>query len=171
MKKPRPPQITPTHLTRRAVAYQRRSTPRKSGETGNTLSQTTQARLARRWGWTTGAIQTIDEAPGGNGATGERRPGYEQLCEQIARGEVGIVLVSDLSRLTRSSEALAQFYALCRQHATLIAVDGVLVDRTNPVEDLMDDIRRAVTVYESEQRRAWLRARRAKASARSKREA
>ncbi|MCK7483947.1 MAG: recombinase family protein [Candidatus Moduliflexus flocculans] len=160
MKKQRPSQITTNHLNRHAIEYRRRSTRLQTGEAASAAYP---ANPARRWGWPKSAIQVIDEQPGGNGVTMEGRPGYQGLCRQIAEGSVGLLLVSDVSRLTRSVQVWQQFVDLCRQHTTLIAVNGVLIDGADPTEDFMRDLLRLVAEFETARRADWLRARRAKA--------
>jgi DNA invertase Pin-like site-specific DNA recombinase len=158
MRKQQPSQITTAHLNRRAIVYRRQATPPQTGETsGATSHQAAQARFAVLWGWPESAIQVIDEETGGNGVTMEHRPGYQDLCRQIAQGEVGLVLVCDVSRLTRSAQVWQGFVQLCQQHATLIAVDGVVFDGTDPGENFMQGLRRLLFEYERSLRAAWRR--------------
>ena len=59
----------------------------------------------------------------------EERPGIQRLCRLIAEGRVGIVLVSELSRLTRSPVDLYRFLGLCARQNTLCVANGFIEDR------------------------------------------
>jgi len=123
-------------MKRKAIVYRRQSTLRQVKENTTSIAhQRKQAKYARQWGWPESAIEVIDEEPGGNGCSMENRPGYQRLCQRIAEGDVRLVLVSDLSRLTRSVRVWQQFVNLCWRHSTLIAVDGVIMNGVAPNGD------------------------------------
>ncbi len=66
----------------------------------------------------------------------ENCPGFQRLCQMIEANQVGVVLVSDLSRLSRSAADGAAFTRLCQTRDTLVAVDGRLVDKEAKPEGL-----------------------------------
>ncbi len=113
----------------RAVVYKRTST--RQTTTKNTGSLKHQ-RARRNWllkqGWSPHAVEVIDEDIGRGGLPRAQRPGYEKLCRMVTAGEVGMVLVSDLARLSRSRTALVQFLELCRRTKTMVAVGGTIID-------------------------------------------
>ncbi len=161
-KKTTTPQTTTRHRNRRAIVYRRQSTPLQMEETGSASHQAAQRRFARGWGWPASAIEIIDEAPGGNGYAMKDRPGYEHLCQLIARGDVGLVMVSDASRITRSRVELERFFDLCRRGDTLVAVDGKLVQPREVQEEcahrsvqdeLMLEIMWSIAKFEASRRR------------------
>ncbi len=117
--------IQPHHRGRLAVAYVRLATvPDTDYDRARIEHQRAQRQHAYRWGWRPAAVQVIDEDIGRGGGTTENRSGFERLCRMIARGEVGLVLVSDLSRVGRSVRDFYRFLGLCRRGNTLVAVDG-----------------------------------------------
>ena len=63
------------------------------------------------------------------------RVALRRMCQMIWAGEVGLVLVSDMSRVARSVRDLVVFVELCRKSDTLVAVDGTLMDLATPAED------------------------------------
>jgi len=147
--------ITPKHRSRRAVVYVRRATaPHTGHDHANLDDQRAQRQHAYRWGWAPETVQVIDDDIGQGGQAHEHRSGFHRLCGTIALGDVGMVLVFDPSRLSRSAADFARLLALCRQADTLIAADGVLVDGTDPSEDFVGDIHRAIAEFENRQRTA-----------------
>jgi DNA invertase Pin-like site-specific DNA recombinase len=98
----RPSRLTARHRARLAVVYVRSSSLTRNE---NLLaSQRALAALPRLWGWPASRIRVIDEV--GRPGIGSR-PGFRQLCALVRRRRVGIVLVSDLSRITRDPGELA----------------------------------------------------------------
>ncbi len=153
MSEYRPPQIKAHHLLRRAVVYVRQSTPKQVEEhTGSTAHQRGQQDYARRWGWPESAIDIIETDLGMSGTTGDRREGFQQLRKLVAQDQVGIILVSDTSRLTRSNLDFETLLELCRDTGTLLAVDGVIVDLEDPGNRLLARLRAGVAEYENELR-------------------
>lgn len=133
MTERRPAAISHLHLARKAVIYIRQSTPRQVKEhTGSTTVQRHQTDHARCWGWPETAIEVIDDDLGLSGSTGNQRPGWTRLLRMVANQEVGIILVSDASRLARRSKYLEDLLELCETTGTLIAVDGHVVDLDDP---------------------------------------
>ncbi len=127
MKNEQPEQIMPRHFERLAVDYVRLACyPAGDGEK-RIEAQLGQVKHARQWGWSEQRILVIDDI-GQSGTMTAALPGFRQLCQLIEAGHVGLVLVSDLARLSRSMGDLLAFLRLCHKKDTLVAVDGVLLD-------------------------------------------
>ncbi len=122
-------EIEPHHRNRLAVVYFRQATlPQVREDFAYPSGPYPQARFARAWGWAESAIRVIDEDAGRSGSTVEGRPGFQRLRRMIQAGQVGLVLVSDLTRLSRSGADLRAFLGLCQKTDTLVAVGGILAD-------------------------------------------
>lgn len=142
MKNTRPKQVTIHHLQRRAVVYRRSAVcPTSSSD-----RQIAQRDFAIGWGWPIDNIKIVDDdgAPSGLDAS---RAGYQQLIHMIKQGQVGLVLVSDLARLSRSSAELERFLDLCRSTDILLAVNGVILPRDEN-EQFADQLLQCITVFE-----------------------
>ncbi len=126
MKTKRPKQITPHHLERLAVPYVRLATFRQGDDDGRVEAQRSEAEHARQWGWPAEHIMVLEDT-GKSGANPDRN-GYRRMCQMIEAGQVGVVLASDFSRLSRSAKDLLAFLRLCHKQGTLIAINGHLVD-------------------------------------------
>ena len=96
--------ITPAHLRRNAVIYVRQSTLiQVERNRESTARQYDLAGRAAALGWPRPAIHVIDTDLGVSGSGSVARSGFATLTEQIALGQVGIVLALEVSRLARSS--------------------------------------------------------------------
>ncbi len=129
MEDERPPEIKPQHLARKAVVYERVSSPYQvENHKGSIEYQRSQSRYAEKWGWPPSAIEHIDEDLGRSGTSTQKRTGYQRLAEDIRKGLVGIVLTSDVSRVGR--EAVESFMLIneCLANDTLLALDGRVYD-------------------------------------------
>ena len=127
MKNKRPKQIAPHHLERQAVVYVRLARyPDADGEK-RIAAQRAQVKHARQWEWPEEQIVVLEEDMGKSGANPDRS-GYRRMCQMIEAGDVGIVLVSDLARLSRSLAQLVDFLRLCERKDVLVAVDGILMN-------------------------------------------
>ena len=124
MKNTRPQQVTGHHLQRRAAVYIRRAVH----SAASVDQQVAQRDFALRWGWPIDGIQIINDDLGTRGLDA-RRIGYQRLLRLIELRQVGLVLVTDLSRLSRSSHEVQRFLDLCQSTDTLLAVNGVILPR------------------------------------------
>ena len=95
--------------TRKVAVYARVSTDGQSVD--NQLQEL--ARVVKRHGWEVAAT-FVDE--GVSGAKGrDRRPGFDALCDAVARREVDVVAAWSVDRLGRSLQDLVGFLEeLCR---------------------------------------------------------
>ena len=91
------------HLERPAYVYIRQSSLRQVAE--NLESQDLQYQLVNQaldLGWKRHQIQVIDDDLGKSGASSQERTGFQNLVAAVGLHQVGMVLVTDVSRLARS---------------------------------------------------------------------
>jgi DNA invertase Pin-like site-specific DNA recombinase len=121
------PKVEPRHLRLRAIVYVRQSTPRQvQANQESTRRQYQLAERARQMGWAVPQIEVVDEDLGLSGASSQARTGFQRLVAAIGLGEVGIVLVTEVSRLSRRNSDWHRVIELCAVFRTLIAdEDGV----------------------------------------------
>jgi len=121
------PKIEPRHLGLRAVVYVRQSTARQVlVNQESTRRQYQLAERAQQMGWPAPQVEVIDEDLGLSGATSQARTGFQRLVAAIGLGEVGLVLVTEVSRLSRRNSDWHRVIELCAVFRTLIAdEDGV----------------------------------------------
>ncbi len=121
------PKIQPHHLARQSVVYIRQSTAKQvQFNRESTRRQYQLADLAHEWGWPRPLIQIVDEDLGLSGASSHHRLGFQRLVTAIGQGEVGMVLVTEVSRLSRLDSDWHRVIELCAVFETLIADgDGV----------------------------------------------
>ena len=97
------PKITPDHLAKHALVYVRQSIPKQ------VLHHQESQRLpyalverARALGWP--QIEVMDDDLGHSASTGTQRVGFKKLLATVVLGEVGIVLRTEVSRLSRTDK-------------------------------------------------------------------
>ena len=72
-------------------------------------------------GWAAPQVEVIDEDLGLSGASSHLRTGFQRLVAAIGLGEVGIILVTEVSRLSRRNSDWHRVLELCAVFRTLIA--------------------------------------------------
>ena len=110
------------HLQRRAYVYIRQSSLRQVAE--NLESQDLQYQLvnqAQALGWDRQQIEVIDDDLGKSGASCQERAGFQSLVAAVGLRQVGIVLVTDVSRLARNCADWYQLLNLASYFDTLIS--------------------------------------------------
>ena len=112
-------QITAKHLQKDAVVYIRQSAPAAGRSAAQKASQSGLADVARRCGWPTDKIHIIDEDLG-NAAASASRPGFNEVLRRIGEGSVGVLVVRDLSRLTRDAQELKKFTKRAEKAGTVV---------------------------------------------------
>ena len=146
--------ITAGHRQRLAVVYLRQSSlAQVRDNTESTLRQYDLAETAIRLGWPPAQVIVIDADLGCSGRQAASRAGLQELVGRVCIGEVGIILVLEVSRLARCSADFARLLELARLADTLLA-DTLLAD-TDGVYDLQEFNDRLVlgiksTISESE---------------------
>ena len=94
--------ITPQHRTRKAVISIRQSTPHQALSHQESLRlQYALTERARALGWSAEAIEVMDTDVGYSAASATHREGFNALVGQVTLGQVGIILSSEVTRLSR----------------------------------------------------------------------
>src|SRR3712207_3966789 len=133
-----PSKIEARHLRLRAIVYVRQSTPRQvQANAESTRRQYQLAERARQMGWPAAQIEVIDENLGLSGASSHARTGFQRLVAAIGLGEVGIVLVTEVSRLSRLNSDWHRVIELCAVFRTLIADEDGIYDAQSPNDRLL----------------------------------
>jgi DNA invertase Pin-like site-specific DNA recombinase len=119
--------ISERHLARRAIIYIRQSSPHQVLTNQESLRlQYDLRRRALDLGWREQDIETIDADLGLSGAAASHREGFKDLIARVTLGEVGIVLSSEVTRLSRNCSDWYPLLDLCGYRQTLIGDrDGV----------------------------------------------
>lgn len=132
------PKIEPRHLRLLAVVYVRQSTPQQlQNNQESTRRQYELAERASRMGWPETAVRIIDDDLGMSGASSQNRAGFQRLVAAIGMGEVGIVLVTEVSRLSRLNSDWHRVIELCAVFRTLIADEEGVYDPQGPNDRLL----------------------------------
>jgi DNA invertase Pin-like site-specific DNA recombinase len=132
------PKIEPHHLRLRAVVYVRQSTPRQVlANQESTRRQYQLADRARQMGWAAPQVEIIDEDLGLSGAGSHARTGFQRLVAAIGLGEVGLVLVTEVSRLSRRNSDWHRVIELCAVFRTLIADEDGVYSAQDPNDRLL----------------------------------
>ena len=140
--------ITPEHRARKAVVYMRQSSMRQVRE--NQESQRMQralADVAREEGWS--QVETIDCDLGVTASmAGPRRDGFESLIGAVALGEVGLILSSEVSRLSRTDKDWCQLFEVCQVFDTLIGDADRIYDLSSIDDQMVLGIKGTLSVVE-----------------------
>src|SRR5829696_8478032 len=132
------PKIEPRHLRLAAVVYVRQSTPQQlQNNQESTRRQYGLAERARQMGWPETAVRVIDDDLGLSGAGSRNRAGFQRLVAAIGLGEVGIILVTEVSRLSRRNSDWHRVIELCAVFRTLIADEDGIYDAQSPNDRLL----------------------------------
>ena len=130
--------IQSQHLTRTAVVYLRQSTTKQLVvHQESTRRQYQLTETAARLGWPASRILVIDEDLGRSGVGSAQRTGFQRLVASISLGEVGLVLVTEVSRLSRLNSDWHRVIELCAVFGTLIADEDGLYDPGDPNDRLV----------------------------------
>ena len=119
--------ITPQHLQKKAVIYIRQSTPHQV--INNQESRRLQYALRQRaesLGWRANEIEIIDADLGVTAAFARHRTGFQELVTKVTLGQVGIILSSEVTRLSRNCSDWYPLLDVCGYRGCLIAdQDGI----------------------------------------------
>jgi DNA invertase Pin-like site-specific DNA recombinase len=141
--------ISTSQLERAAFVYVRQSSLHQVRE--NVESQRRQygfADQAQALGWSAGKVVIIDEDQGQSGATPGARAGFGRLVSAVARGEVGVVMSLEISRLSRNDADWHHLVYLCRWTQTLIADEDGIYDPSAGADRMLLGIRGQVSEME-----------------------
>ncbi len=126
------------HLNRQALVYIRQSTPKQVQlNQESTLRQYGLVEQAHSLGWPQGLISVIDDDLGQSGVGSAHRPGFQRLVAAISLGEVGIVMVTEVSRLSRLNSDWHRVIELSAIFRTLIADEDGVYDPRDPNDRLL----------------------------------
>src|SRR6266568_717644 len=95
--------ITLQHLQKKAVIYVRQSTLTQVMLNQESLRlQYALEQRAQSLGWRAEDIEVIDADLGLTGASAQHRTGFQELVTKVTLGQAGIILSSDVTRLSRN---------------------------------------------------------------------
>jgi DNA invertase Pin-like site-specific DNA recombinase len=135
------PLITADHLLRLAIVYCRHSTEHEVDQnTGPTERQRRLAEVAQSYGWSDSQIEIIDDDLGRSGSSAETLPGWDRLQEMIKGGQVGVVFVANISRLSRQVMEFELFRLRAALHNTLLYTDGRFIDLAGASDRILSEI-------------------------------
>lgn len=119
--------VRPQHLARKAVVYIRQSTPQQVLNNQESLAlQYALQQRALALGWPQAAIEVVDADLGLTGAAITHRPGFQEMVAQVTLGQVGIILSTDVTRLSRNCSDWYPLLDVCGYKQCLIADrDGI----------------------------------------------
>ena len=141
--------IRDVHLDRLAIVYVRQSSPRQVVENRESRErQYALADFARLLGWAPERIIVIDEDQGLSGKTAANRTGFQRLMAEVSFNHVGIVLVLELSRLSRSNTDWHQLVNVCGIFNTLLADQDGVYDSTDGNDRLLLGMKGAMSEFE-----------------------
>jgi DNA invertase Pin-like site-specific DNA recombinase len=141
--------IRAEHLERSALVYVRQSSLQQVRN--NLESQRRQyafADQAAGLGWVRERIVVIDEDQGKSGSVPQARAGFAKLVGAVARGEVGVVMSLELSRLARNDADWNHLVYLCRWTGALIADEQGVYDPSSGADRMVLGIRGQVSEME-----------------------
>lgn len=119
--------VTPQHLARKAIIYIRQSSPHQMLSNQESLRlQYALEQRALNFGWRPEDIEIIDADLGLTGASAQHREGFKEVLSRVTLGQVGIILSSEVTRLSRNCSDWYPLLDICGYRNCLIADgDGV----------------------------------------------
>ena len=119
--------ITDQHRARKAIIYIRQSSPHQvlTHQESTRLQYALQQR-AQSLGWRFEDIEVIDTDLGLNANGVQHRVGFKELAAQVTLGQVGIILSTEVTRLSRNCSDWYPLLDICGYKGCLIADrDGI----------------------------------------------
>jgi DNA invertase Pin-like site-specific DNA recombinase len=119
--------IHPTHRERQAVVYLRQSSPKQvAHHKESAINQRALKDRLHELGWAAHRIAVIDDDQGQSGRTTAGREGFQRLVADVSLRKIGIVMGTEVSRLSRNCADWHRLLELCALFDTLIAdADGI----------------------------------------------
>ena len=119
--------ILPTHRERQAVVYLRQSSPKQVlHHKESAINQRALQDRLSELGWPTNRIAVIDDDQGQSGRTTAGREGFQRLVADVSLRKIGIIMGTEVSRLSRNCADWHRLLELCALFDTLIAdTDGI----------------------------------------------
>ena len=140
------------HFGRMAYVYVRQSSPYQVEH--HRESQRRQYDLvawATAAGWAKERVVVVDEDQGQSGAIAHARGGFERLAAAVGRGEVGIVISLEVSRLARNSPDWHHLMYVCRWTHTLMADEHAVYDLSLGADRMVLGLRGQMSEMELDQ--------------------
>ena len=148
--------IERSHQERRAVVYLRQSTLKQVVEhSESTARQYALRDRAIELGWRAEQVDVVDIDLGHSGARADGRVGFQQLSQDIARGQVGAIFALEVSRLARSCADWHRLLDLCRYADVVIADENTVLSPRDPNDRLLLGLKGTM----SEAELTWMRLR------------
>ncbi|MGB5984763.1 MAG: recombinase family protein [Desulfobacterales bacterium] len=125
--------VTPGHLSRKAVIYIRQSTPHQV--ISNQESRRLQYALKQRafdLGWHQNDVLVVDSDLGTSGSSTQGRDGFKELAARVSLGKVGIILSTEVTRLSRNCSDWYPLLDVCGYMNCLIADRDGIYDSGSP---------------------------------------
>ena len=121
--------ITLQHLQKKAVIYVRQSTLTQVMFNQESLRlQYALEQRAQSLGWRAEDIEVIDADLGLTGASAQHRTGFQELVTKVTLGQVGIILSSEVTRLSRNGSDWYPLLDVCGYRGCLIADNDGIYD-------------------------------------------
>ncbi len=121
------------HLKRKAVIYVRQSTPRQVRDNQESrLIQQAMREHAKALGWPAHIIEVVETDTGRSAKTTHGRMAYKEMLSEVALGQVGIILSSENTRMSRNQTDWYPLLDLCALRHTLIADRDGVYDPSTP---------------------------------------
>ena len=121
--------ITLEHLHKKAVIYVRQSTLTQVIFNQESLRlQYALEQRAQSLGWRSEDIEVIDADLGLTGASAQYRTGFQELVTKVTLGQAGIILSSDVTRLSRNCSDWYPLLDVCGYRGCLIADNDGIYD-------------------------------------------
>jgi DNA invertase Pin-like site-specific DNA recombinase len=139
--------ITTDHLAKKAMVYVRQSSLKQVLH--NQESQRLQYALVERaglLGWH--QIEVIDDDLGHSASDGTRRVGFKKLLAAVALGDVGMVLSTEASRLSRTDKDWCHLLEICKVCRTFIGDAEHIYDVHLTEDQLILGIKGTLSVLE-----------------------
>jgi DNA invertase Pin-like site-specific DNA recombinase len=139
--------ITTDRLAKKAIVYVRQSTFKQVIH--NQESQRLQYALverARSLGWHD--VEVIDDDLGYSASDGTSRAGFKKLLSTVAMGDVGMVLSTEASRLSRTDKDWCHLLEICKVCGTLIGDAEHIYDVNVTDDQLILGIKGTLSVME-----------------------
>lgn len=125
--------VTPQHRLRQALIYVRQSTPHQVLTNQESLNlQYALKERAQELGWREEDIEVIDADLGLTGAAASHREGFKELVSRVTLGQVGIILSSEVTRLSRNCSDWYPLLDICGYKGCLIADREGIYDPATP---------------------------------------
>jgi DNA invertase Pin-like site-specific DNA recombinase len=142
-------------MTTRCVVYARQSLDR-TGEGAAVDRQVADCRkLAEARGWDVAEVISDNDM---SASTGRRRPGYERLLDKMLTGQVDVVVVWHIDRLTRRLVDLEQVITICETTGVRLATVTGDLDLSTDTGQLVGRILASVAAAEGKRKAARQRA-------------